>query len=412
MATTAAPTARHENVHGTRVSPAGVRGADVTWPVEEREQLSAEEVSPAFVRPALTTSTNAQGTATSACGVPANAATVSVAPSVLHPESLQHDGSARASARLPASAEQLLVRSAAADGEQHAGRLESVPSAAIISHAHAQHATGDKAAAPAHVRRHSLVGCCHAFSHAEMESDVEDAPRVRIVAGARRPSADAISGQPKPSDSVGAASITHSGVDGSDALPTSPSPPPPALARGTSEPTPAVLPAATAHVNAPALRTAAHHLQRDTSSFSVASAPVAHVTLRDASDAASSTRSLPLPASTVTSSTPSTQEPDLLNPRPATYWWPVKVYSDYDDTCQVRLFDHSFPNGTVYPGLRAFLEALRYRDNDADDAQFYAASLASYSARLFPSTSVSTSAAGSAHAAASVEEAAASAQPT
>ena len=42
-------------------------------------------------------------------------------------------------------------------------------------------------------------------------------------------------------------------------------------------------------------------------------------------------------------------------------WWPCKVYSDYDDTQQVRLFDHSFPNATIYPGVGAFLLALAGR---------------------------------------------------
>lgn len=53
-----------------------------------------------------------------------------------------------------------------------------------------------------------------------------------------------------------------------------------------------------------------------------------------------------------------------LNPLPREvqpHWFPVKVFSDYDDTQQVKLFDHSFPNNTVYPGLRAFLLAAQGR---------------------------------------------------
>ena len=40
-------------------------------------------------------------------------------------------------------------------------------------------------------------------------------------------------------------------------------------------------------------------------------------------------------------------------------WWPVKVYCDFDDTVQARLFDNSFPTGTVYPGYRGFIAAMR-----------------------------------------------------
>ena len=41
------------------------------------------------------------------------------------------------------------------------------------------------------------------------------------------------------------------------------------------------------------------------------------------------------------------------------WWWPVKLYCDFDDTVQARLFDHSFPSGTVYPGLRGLLAGIR-----------------------------------------------------
>jgi hypothetical protein len=39
--------------------------------------------------------------------------------------------------------------------------------------------------------------------------------------------------------------------------------------------------------------------------------------------------------------------------------WPVKVYSDVDDTVQVRLYDHSFPRHTTYPGYVHLIRALR-----------------------------------------------------
>jgi hypothetical protein len=39
--------------------------------------------------------------------------------------------------------------------------------------------------------------------------------------------------------------------------------------------------------------------------------------------------------------------------------WPVKVYSDVDDTMQVRLYDCSFPRSTTYPGYVHLMRALR-----------------------------------------------------
>jgi hypothetical protein len=49
-------------------------------------------------------------------------------------------------------------------------------------------------------------------------------------------------------------------------------------------------------------------------------------------------------------------------PRPAATgapWYPAKVYCDYDDTVQVRLLDHSYATGCVYPGLLPLIAALR-----------------------------------------------------
>jgi hypothetical protein len=46
-------------------------------------------------------------------------------------------------------------------------------------------------------------------------------------------------------------------------------------------------------------------------------------------------------------------------------WWPVKVYSDVDDTMLPKLLDHSFPGGSAcpyYPGVAAFLYAMQGLD--------------------------------------------------
>lgn len=43
--------------------------------------------------------------------------------------------------------------------------------------------------------------------------------------------------------------------------------------------------------------------------------------------------------------------------RPCIY--PIKIYSDFDDTAQAKLFDRSFPSGTTYPGYLALIRALR-----------------------------------------------------
>ena len=37
----------------------------------------------------------------------------------------------------------------------------------------------------------------------------------------------------------------------------------------------------------------------------------------------------------------------------------AKVYSDFDDTAQCKLFDASFPRATVYPGYVPLMRALR-----------------------------------------------------
>lgn len=44
---------------------------------------------------------------------------------------------------------------------------------------------------------------------------------------------------------------------------------------------------------------------------------------------------------------------------PAPFWWPLKAYADFDDTMQVRVYDHSFPTGAYYPGVRALLTVLQ-----------------------------------------------------
>lgn len=44
----------------------------------------------------------------------------------------------------------------------------------------------------------------------------------------------------------------------------------------------------------------------------------------------------------------------------STAWhWPIKIYCDFDDTVQARLFDRSYPSGTTYPGFVPFIRALR-----------------------------------------------------
>ena len=47
------------------------------------------------------------------------------------------------------------------------------------------------------------------------------------------------------------------------------------------------------------------------------------------------------------------------SPSGAPWLWPVKIYSDVDDTVSVRLYDCSFPRGTTYPGYVHFIRALR-----------------------------------------------------
>ena len=47
-------------------------------------------------------------------------------------------------------------------------------------------------------------------------------------------------------------------------------------------------------------------------------------------------------------------------------WRPVKIYCDWDDSVQVRLFDHSFPTGTVYPGVKHLLRELQRGGLDKD----------------------------------------------
>ena len=55
--------------------------------------------------------------------------------------------------------------------------------------------------------------------------------------------------------------------------------------------------------------------------------------------------------------------------------WPVKLFSDFDDTIVPRLFDYSFPSSAPYPGVAAFLLAMIGRlDSGGGDGAAAAAS--------------------------------------
>ncbi len=75
--------------------------------------------------------------------------------------------------------------------------------------------------------------------------------------------------------------------------------------------------------------------------------------------------------------------------------WPVKLFSDFDDTIVPRLFDYSFPSSAPYPGVAAFLLAMTGRlDSGGGDGAAAAAASSAAAHYLRPAVDSGSGAAG------------------